>query len=381
MMASQVTMADFSHYLPKARSLVRQNISTIRRLPMVFAALLLREVRGYDWRFPAERRVIDSQFAWLRSLSPMELRQHLSGFADISLGTKLMRDDWIRNPQAFLNDLTKYLWATHQFDRLRRAGDKYAQAWRAARPESEPAMPRLSIVVFGKGVCAQGYPLFSKLRQHGTFFPEIDASNAWSVLRQAVETRAAQHPERYQHWYIDGGSPVSFREGRIAQISWSGTADIRRAVLRRIHDDVESGHGGPESLRTELADTTPEDLGLRRRANDEVMKRFRVEVLTMGAGTQIFSTTFVLWSAREALRRAQPCTLLLRYAPRQRYLPMNELLSNSSLHNQVDSKGSLMDADIGAYYTWIDQQRLTGRRDAAFLAWSEDLGQAVAVVA
>jgi hypothetical protein len=37
-----------------------------------------------------------------------------------------------------------------------------------------------------------------------------------------------------------------------------------------------------------------------------------------GSGTQIFSTTFVQWAARECLRRAQPETIVLHYAPDNR---------------------------------------------------------------
>ena len=42
---------------------------------------------------------------------------------------------------------------------------------------------------------------------------------------------------------------------------------------------------------------------------DQVMQRFDVSLLTEGSGTQIFSTSFAQWAAREALRRAQPLTL------------------------------------------------------------------------
>ena len=37
------------------------------------------------------------------------------------------------------------------------------------------------------------------------------------------------------------------------------------------------------------------------------------------------------------------------------------------------------DGDMGAYYTWINQQRLAGAEKAAFLAWFEDHGEALAI--
>ncbi|HYY70759.1 MAG TPA: hypothetical protein VE734_13610, partial [Terriglobales bacterium] len=85
---------------------------------------------------------------------------------------------------------------------------------------------------------------------------------------------------------------------------------------------------GPEALRTLLARLRPRDLGVNE-ATDPVLARFELKLLTEGSGTQIFSTTFAQLAAREALRRAQPLTLLVRFAPRQRQRPMNELLSAS----------------------------------------------------
>ena len=58
---------------------------------------------------------------------------------------------------------------------------------------------------------------------------------------------------------------------------------------------------------------------------------------------------------------------------------MNELLSPSQQSPELDALGSLMDADMGAYYNWLNQQRLPGSAQAMFLAWFEDHGEAVAI--
>jgi len=134
---------------------------------------------------------------------------------------------------------------------------------------------------------------------------------------------------------------------------------------------------GPEALRTRLAQLRPADLGFHE--GDEVLDRFRIKMLTEGSGTQIFSTTFAQWTAREALRRAQPLTLLVRFAPRQRQRSMNELLTASMGGAELDPVGSLVDADIGAYYNWLNQQRLPGANQSSFLVWFEEHSQALAI--
>jgi hypothetical protein len=122
----------------------------------------------------------------------------------------------------------------------------------------------------------------------------------------------------------------------------------------------------------------PADLGVEQ-AVDPVLDRFRLKLLTEGSGTQIFSTTFAQWTAREVLRRAQPLTLLVRFAPRQRQRPMNELLSGLQGITELDLPGSLIDADMGAYYHWMNQQRLPGSEESSFLVWFEGHNQALAI--
>lgn len=377
MQPSQLTADAFAKYPPQGRALAVQHLALIRRMPLVFAALLMREISGYDWLFPAERRVIESQFSWLESLSPSEFDRSLQGFAVVSLPPAIEHLDWVRQPEAFLGALTAELWSTHQIDAFRRNANAYNETWRRAYPESPPAVPRLAIVVLGTDLRAPGYPLFRKLRPHGVLISAVDATDAWASILQSVADRARRNPADYGHWYIEGGTRENRIAPPVASVVWNEMDHVRAAMLARMRSVVESGHGGPEELRTLMAETTPHDVGMT--GSDEILDRFRLSILADGSGTQIFSTTFVQWTAREVLRRAQPCTLLLRFQPRQRQLPMNELLAGTSEGNTLDDQGSLIDADMGAYYTWIDQQRPSGSSQASFLAWSEAHDQAIVV--
>jgi hypothetical protein len=182
----------------------------------------------------------------------------------------------------------------------------------------------------------------------------------------------------YGHWYIDGDIAAE-TSSSVTSISYGALAPARKTLLDRMQRVIQSGSAGPESLRTELAQLKPNDLGLPTDGNAGVLGYFQMNLLTEGSGTQIFATTFAQWAARETLRRAQPSTLLVRFAPRQRQLPMNELLSNTPKVAELDPQGSLIDADMAAYYTWLNQQRLSGSADARFLVWFEDHDQALAI--
>jgi hypothetical protein len=141
--------------------------------------------------------------------------------------------------------------------------------------------------------------------------------------------------------------------------------------------EVARPGNGPENLRSFMAQVRPADVGVN--SGDVVLNRFQVKLITEGSGTQIFSTSFAQWAAREALRRAQPLTLLTRFAPRQRQKPMNEMLFAKSENVELDSVGSLIDGDMGAYYNWINQQRLPGSEKSSFLVWFEGHNSALAI--
>ena len=70
---------------------------------------------------------------------------------------------------------------------------------------------------------------------------------------------------------------------------------------------------------------------------------------------------------------------MVRFAPRQRQRPMNELLANSKANAELDPVGSLIDGDMGSYYHWINQQRLPGSERSSFVAWFEGHNQAVVI--
>lgn len=123
----------------------------------------------------------------------------------------------------------------------------------------------------------------------------------------------------------------------------------------------------------------PQDVGLTDAAANAVLTHFTVSVLSEGSGAQFFSTTFVQWAAREVLRRAQPVTLFARFAPRITERSMNDALTGTPTSEALDPQGALVDADMGAYYTWLNQMRLSGANTAAFLAWFENHSEAVLI--
>jgi hypothetical protein len=369
----------FSEYPPQARQIAGSRIELLRNLPLAFLPLLLRELIAYDWKFPAERRELDNQLAYLSSMSRQQLTEAMAAFARLRLSGELEKVDWVNQPAQFSEQLTAHLWATHQIDAFRGAAIDYVHQVNAAAPVSALPMPRLGIVVMGAGVAQNRYPLFRKLRPEGVYFTNVNPEDGLGILMETSANRAAAHPVAFGHWFLDGGYNYPASGTGLTCVSYDALRSVRTSLVNKMRAVMQPGGGGPEALRTMLARMRPEDFGLAATGEAAVLTRFQISILTEGSGTQLFSTTFVQWSAREALRRAQPLTLMARFAPRQREQSMKELLAGVQEQPVPDPEGSLIDADMGAYYTWINQQRLSGAEQAAFLVWFENHNEALAI--
>jgi hypothetical protein len=377
MLPNDLKSESFKGYPPEARKLASDNLDSLRRLPLSFLPGMLREVIEYDYKFPAERRSLDKELANLRSLSPEHSRQWFQSFAEIKISSALEHFDWVNAPAQFVEQLSSHLWTTHQIDAFRTAAIAYADRLRAAvPPDPPPPIARLGISVIGQGVAEYNEPLFRRMRAQGAYFSKIDPQNGLEHLLEAVATRAKTYPEAYAHWYVDGGEAAA-HDPALTVVSYRSLEPTLSALLAKMQVEVARPGNGPEALRTFMAQVRPADVGMN--SGDPMLNRFQVKLLTEGSGTQVFSTSFAQWTAREALRRAQPSTVLVRFAPRRRQKPLNEMLFAKSETVELDPVGSLVDGDMGAWYNWINQQRLPGAEKSSFLVWFEGHSTALAI--
>ncbi len=372
----QLKAEQFGGYGPLARKTAIDNLPLFQKLPAGFLPFLLKETIALDWKFPAERDELLLQLGYLQSLSVSDREQEMSPFAQLRLSPELEAADWVNDPGRYLEMLSAHLWATSQMDTFRTASERYMKDFRTAHPDRPPPVPRFAVVLVGQGVSSNSYAMFRKLRREGSHFRQVNGADGVASTMRVLEARAAAQPAPFAHWFIDGGTTPN-RIANAATVSYDELAPLRDTLTAKMRQAFESRMSS-EALRSMLAEMTPASLGIDSRAGDQVLNRFKLSLFTEGSGTQIYSTTFVQWTAREVFRRAKPLTVVARYAPRQREASMNELLSGA-LQNGKDPEGSLVDADMGAWYTWIGLQRLTGAEQSSFVAWFENHNEAVAV--
>jgi hypothetical protein len=377
MVPGELQSASFARYPPQAQSFAVANLPVLKRMPLILLTLVLRQVIQYDWCFPAEREELSIQFDLLGRMDAASFDALMAPFSAIPLSPELRGTDWVERPQQFSEQLTAYLWSQHQIDSYHEAAQSFQEYLRKSSGEKTPATPRWTIVAIGQGTDQAEHPLFRRLMPHGTLFTEVDPVGGVDALMAEVRLRTQQHPLEYGHWYIEGGEPhsESVDVHGLTVMSYARLVPAaRREFALLSHFAKRAGSGatvGVEAVSSYLAGLSPDDVGLEGTTADAVLRHFEVNVVTQGAGCQIYGTTFVQWAARECLHRAQPLTLFARFATRQMSAPMEQLLTRDPLQQPQDREGSLVDADMGAYYTWINQSRLPGADQSRFLVCFE----------
>ena len=377
MTPSELRAESFTLYPPQARSFAIINLQVLRRMPLILASVMLRQLIQFDWCFPAERDRLSRQFDLMSNMDSASFDALMSSFSSIKLSSELRDMEWVDHPQLFSEHLTAYLWSEHQIDRYHKAAQDYQQFVETALKDTAPASPRWTIVTIGQGSGQSDRSLFRKLQPHATLFTQIDPTGGLEILLAEVRSRAQRSPIEYGHWYIEGGTPHAAGVGApyLTAVSYEQLVPVAKrefSLLNQFTSERSANKPvGVEAVSSYVASLSPEDLDLKGTSADALLRHFEVNVLTQGAGCQIYSTTFVQWAARECLHRAQPLTLLARFSTRQASAPMEQLLARDPLQQPQDREGSLVDADMGAYYTWINQSRLVGAEQSRFLVWFE----------
>ena len=377
MQPKQLTADSFKNYPPKGQALAVANLALLQQLPLAFVPFLLKDVQTFDWKFPIEQAELTNQFAYLKGLWDQQRKREMEPFEGLELNEKLENSDWVNQPAVFMEQLSAHLWATKQMDGFRDASESYVRKFNISLPAVKLPAPRLGVAVLGEGVSANQYKLFRKMRSSGVYYSKVNPDKGLETITQMLKARAATFSSPYGHWCIDGADISTSLPG-FTCVSYNALTPVRTKLAAMMLKAYEAVKFDPEALRSKLAAVTPETVGMAD-SGDGALDRFQLTLLTEGSGTQIYSTTFVQWAAREALRRAQPITIYTRYAPRQKERSMSELLAGSEKKTETDPGGSLIDGDMGAYYTWINLQRLPDSDNARFLIWFEGHGEALVI--
>ncbi|SDE91958.1 hypothetical protein [Terriglobus roseus] len=368
--------ANFDKYPPLAQAFAIRHLGLLRELPMSVCPSFLVQIIALDTRFPVERETLEWQCVSLEAMEPQRRASLLTPLRVITLPPELERTNWVHSPGTFVEQMTASLWSSGQINAFHEA----SRALFEAIPEKTDTTDRLLFIVLGQGADVSRSSLMRKLARQGIRLEGIDAASVKAQMLAEVADRAKRTSAPYTHWYIDGGVawdvPTSFDP--VVSTSYAQLEPLRNQVLAQMKSILQSGQSGAEQMRTQLSEISAQSSGSSRVTTDPVLQRFYTELFTEGSGTQIFSTSFVQWAGRELARRAQPATVLLRYGPRQRHRGLNEMVEEPD-STTPDPEGSLVDAEMNAFYNWIAMKRITAPGRLTTLAWAEGSSRAVLI--
>ncbi|AEU37758.1 hypothetical protein [Granulicella mallensis] len=377
MTPDQLVASSFDGYPAAARRFAVEHLSLLQRLPLVVCPSFLQQIQNLDTSFPAEKESLRWQCDSLQKLAPERYSALASPLAALSIPPSLQSLDWVHSPASFIPELTAYLWSSGQINQFRLA----ASALFASVPSREDTTHRLVFVMLGQGAQVESGKVLRKLSKQGVFFSSLKTDTAFQDIRRAIESHASKASAPYANWYVDGSvisDEIANKLPNTTAVSYTGLSKLRERVLERMQVALPSSSGGAEQIHTRLIGTSWRDVGASEITSDPVLQRFYTELFTESSGPQIFSTSFVQWAGRELIRRAQPQTLLLRYTPRQSHREMSEMFA-SVTPSSFDPQGSFRDAEMGAYYNWIEMNRIAAPGKLTFMAWVENKPFAVIV--
>ena len=374
MTPAQLSAGSFIGYSAAGQAFAVEHLSLLKRLPLAVCPSFLQQILKLDTSFPAERASLRLQCEGLERLDQARFNALVSPLAGLKLSGELQAMDWVRAPSDFVTALTAWLWSSGQVNQFRAATVEFFRAV----PIEEDSVHRLVFVVLGDKATVDGPQALRKLARNGVTLNALRFGGAWDEMRRAIREREQAGPKQYASWYVDGGSPHPvLAQGlqKTIAVSYAGLAPLRERILLRMQGMVAKGSGA-EQMRTELTGTTLREAGAEEISVDPVLQRFYTELLTESSGPQIFSTSFVQWTGRELARRVKPETLLLRYTPRQRYREVDQLFAEAK-PSEMDAQGAYRDAEMGAYYNWLEMRRISAAGKLTFVVWVEDRPLAV----
>lgn len=328
------------------------------RFPRTFGPALSAQIRGWDLLFPAEQRRLRAQLDHVASLKPdlaralfepvvqLESRMNLRGFDPASVQQVSLLTRSPLYPQ----------WRA-EVERVFARIDEGAGS-------ALLDFHRLLICELPAGLPYEGAALWPELAGQGRWVNLGRPFSEWrQALAEALSKRAlpaALEPIE-SAWAVNASSaapPVA----RVL-LDWEQLAPLRREFSSRLN-----------SIRRDLKDVDATNEDLRRTSIDRFIpapvaaepriREFIRAVLLAGNGALIFPSSFVQWTASEAIRRAQPQVLYASFGLRQKLKPFSSLVlfedqtRANPTAEENDPAGSLTDAQMLARYVYLSAQRI-----------------------
>jgi hypothetical protein len=381
----------------------------LRRLPLTFLPFANQQLRDWEYLFPNERQSNERLLLYVDSLSPEQSAALFSEVVQIENKMGIRQWQFSTDEQTIQN--ASELARSPYFKEWRQAVQAVFDATDKHVLETDAALlkPHNRVIVLdiprnlpveeagtwrhwhGLGRRVKLEPLVSGASQSSLDSILVRLIGFAALAGQEQKSLlASPQASPADTWVIDGAK--SLVEAFMAQEP-SGPS---RAVLLsydRLDGYREDFSREMNSMRKNLANADSVFDDLRKVdvlpfcppeiASDPAVREFVRALFLSGNGAVIFGNSFVEWAASEAVRRARPRFLAVRFGVRSKPKPFTSVavFENPDQVNPLpsvdDLPGSAMDAQILAAYIWLSALRYQEyQRSTVCICLAESLSEA-----
>ncbi len=396
-------------------SLSRKYQSLFTRLPRTFLVSNLVELRKWPTFFEPEKAYFRELLKQLSEFSAPEFGEIFGSLESLEARTgcdKVSGD----SPEELQDRMLALLQRQGQYSHWRAEIEKIFKRLEPlveSRLYSGLGERRLVVILYGEGITIEREKLWSRLRKIGVRVPlELGGAESSEAFLQSLFSghpdsspnaarptifdlrRDSPNSSPLDSWVIEAGDALhklcesgEKKESVCATgMSYDRLRAYRDRLTETIYSKVLSGVHSPLELSAYLKTLRVKPQEGVALYYDDVVLNFIRDTFLQGAGTLIINNTFVEWGAVQALRRAQPRLLVARFGVRDKLKPFSSLLlfSKPRPTDQIpilqDPLGSFVDAELLAYYIWLNAEKGLPYRDhTLYLLLAEDVDEMLAV--
>jgi hypothetical protein len=393
---------------PEAKQLVDRYQGVVDRLPRTFLANTLTELDKWPMLFEPEKLYFR---ALLAQLAALDAAQFQDTFGSLNAFERRTGCDRVAasDPDTFQKRLLDHLYRSGQYAAWRREIDAIFQKVQPlveARLYGTEQKPRLVVILYEEGIALERDKLWQRLRSVGTRVSlNIDgAENRDAYVRAlftgvrdpgfGVRPNQAPSPEPRASkpegdptlfevlrdsmsfsptdvWILEAGDSLhrlceanskGSRSACATGLSYERLQGYRQQLSEAISTKVLTGVRGPLELAAWIKTLQVTPRGVSTLYVDDRVLAFARDIFLAGAGTLIINNTFVEWAAVQALKRAQPRLLVVRFGVRDKMKPFSSLLlfskprPSDQIPNLLDPLGSFVDVELLSYYVWLNAE-------------------------
>jgi hypothetical protein len=367
----------------EAAALAKEHRPMLERLPATVRASLMVELHKWATLFPAERKYQGALLAHLSGVPRADADRMFAGIAKIEADAGV-RGVNAAEPGRFQDETQALLRRKRLLYQWRGEIEKLFQQIdpvleRQLYPADAPR--RLVVQLYGSGISIQTDKLWERFKGSGFRVPlKLEGgAGADDFLRQLFGGGAtpgtsgtpgtSAMPSPLDSWFVETGDGLSKYGAAGTTLSYASLRGYRDELTRALYDKVQKGVESPQAFAAYARSLkiAPGSGVFPHEA--DVMQAFVRDVFLTGNGTLFVNNTFVEWAAVQALKRAQPRKLVVRYGVRDKMKPFSSLLlfSQPRATDQIpeieDPTGSFVDVEQLSYYVWLNAEKTAAYRN------------------